>query len=79
MKKLNGMKNFSSLENKKLKNLQAISGGSASNRNSPSEYSTPEGTVHDTDFYTDDVAGEWKYKSRTTLVVGPVEPSLTPP
>jgi len=75
MKKLQGMKSsFSSLENKKLKNLQAITGGSASNRNSPSHYTTPQGDVHDTDFYTDDVAGEWKYKGRTKLFVGEVTP-----
>ncbi|NML70981.1 grasp-with-spasm system A modified peptide [Chryseobacterium sp. RP-3-3] len=73
MKKLQGMKNFSSLENKKLKNLQAITGGSSSNRDSPSQYNTPEGTVSDTDFYTDDVPGEWKYKYR--LSVGPVTPT----
>lgn len=34
MKKLNGMKNFSSLENKKLKNLQSIHGGDDSARTS---------------------------------------------
>ncbi|PIF44503.1 putative peptide modification target (TIGR04139 family) [Chryseobacterium sp. 52] len=77
MKKLNGMKgNFSSLENKKLKNLHVISGGSASNRNSPSQYTTPEGPVSDTDFYTDDVTtGTWVYKSRITVTVGPVTPT----
>ncbi|WP_080778203.1 TIGR04139 family peptide modification target [Chryseobacterium phocaeense] len=73
MKKLQGMKNFSSLENKKLENLQAISGGSASNRNSQSQYPTPEGMVQDTDYYTDDVPGTWVYKSR--LIVGPVTPT----
>lgn len=76
MKKLQGMKkSFSLLENKKLNNLQAISGGSASNRHAPSEYNTPEGRVTDTDFYTDDVPGTWVYKSRTTLLVGPVTPT----
>ena len=73
MKKLQGMKSsFSSLENKKLKNLQAITGGSASNRSAGSQYTTPQGTVYDTDFYTDDVAGEWKYKGRTSVFVGEV-------
>lgn len=74
MKKLQGMKSsFSSLENKKLKNLQAIKGGSASSRNSPSKYTTPQGTVYDTDFYTDNnTPGTWDYKGRTSVFVGEV-------
>lgn len=76
MKKLQGMKNgFSSLENKELQNLQSIRGGSTSNRNSPSQYNSPEGQVNDTDFYTDDVEGTWVYKSRTSILVGPVTPT----
>lgn len=74
MKKLQGMKSsFSSLENKKLKNLQAISGGSASNRNAPSHYTTQQGSVDDTDYYTDDSPGNWKYKGR--LLVGEIAPA----
>lgn len=72
MKKLQGMKSsFSSLENKKLRNLQVIKGGATSNRNAPSEYPTPQGTVQDTDYYTDDSPGKWKYKSR--LIIGEIE------
>lgn len=76
MKKLQGMKSsFSSLENKKLKNLQVITGGTASSRNAPSGYTTPEGEVSDTDYYSDDVAGEWKYKYR--LTIGPIKSFTT--
>ncbi|KPE50185.1 grasp-with-spasm system A modified peptide [Chryseobacterium indologenes] len=73
MKKLQGMKSsFSSLENKKLRNLQVITGGTASSRNAPSEYPTPQGVVQDTDYYTDnDSPGKWKYKSR--LIIGEIE------
>ena len=69
------MKNFSSLENKRLKNLQTISGGSASSRNSPSQYTTSDGQVNDTDFYKDDTAGVWTYSSRTSVMVGPAKPT----
>ncbi|MGG7471453.1 hypothetical protein ACVVIH_19785 [Chryseobacterium arthrosphaerae] len=75
MRKLTGMKNFSSLENKRLKNLQTISGGSASNRSAGSEYNSPDGRVVDTDYYTDDAGGQWSYKGRTTLLVGPAKPT----
>ncbi|MDV7698419.1 grasp-with-spasm system A modified peptide [Chryseobacterium soli] len=75
MKKLTGMKNnFSSLENKKMKNLQSITGGATSNRNAASGYMSSEGPVTDTDYYTDDVSGVWNYKSRTKLTVGAIEP-----
>ncbi len=74
MKKLQGMKSsFSSLENKKLKNLKAISGGTASSRNASSAYNTPQGRVEDTDYYTDDTPGNWKYKGR--LIIGEIAPA----
>lgn len=73
MRKLTGMKNFSSLENKRLKNLQAISGGSASNRSASSGYNTAEGQVYDVDYYTDDASGSWSFKNRVT--VGPIKPT----
>ncbi|MCW3159931.1 grasp-with-spasm system A modified peptide [Chryseobacterium oryctis] len=64
MKKLKGMKsNFSSLENKKLENLQSVKGGSASSRKSPSN----AGGAVDQDYYTDDGSGNWKWVGRHTL------------
>ncbi|WP_294287300.1 grasp-with-spasm system A modified peptide [uncultured Chryseobacterium sp.] len=78
MKKLTGMKkNFSSLENRRLKNLQFITGGAASSRNSPSGYKDANGdNVADTDYYSDDTAGNWKYKGRHSLEVGQLEGSF---
>lgn len=68
MKKLNGMKgDFSSLENKRLKNLQAISGGAASSRSASSGYNGPDGPVYDVDYYTDAVEGTWKYSRRLSV------------
>ncbi len=68
MKKLIGMKkNFSSLENKKLKDLKSIQGGlmaAGSSRKSPSN----AGGQWDQDYYTDNnTAGEWVYAGRHTL------------
>lgn len=77
MKKLTGMKSsFSSLENKKLKNLQSIKGGSASSRNSPSGYIENGQSISDTDKYTDATAGNWKWNGRvmTGELTGSVEP-----
>ena len=77
MKKLTGMKsNFSSFENKKMKSLQSIKGGSASSRNSPSEYWQNGQHVLDTDKYTDATAGEWKYGTR--IVMYEMSSSLEP-
>lgn len=77
MKKLTGMKsNFSSLENKKLKNLQSIRGGSASSRNSPSGYVQNGQTFIDTDKYTDATEGNWKWGGRVS--VGEATSSLEP-
>lgn len=46
MKKLKGMKgDFSSLENKRLRNLQAISGGAGSSRSASSGYNGPDGCI----------------------------------
>lgn len=71
MKKLKGMKNnFSLLENKKLENLQSVKGGFASSRKSESN----AGGNYDQDYYTDDTAGEWKWKGRHSLTVGNLEP-----
>lgn len=64
MKKLIGMKNnFSSLENKRLQNLKAITGGAASSRKAESN----AGGQWDQDYYSDDTAGEWKWVGRHTL------------
>lgn len=77
MKKLTGMKSsFSSLENKKLKNLQSIKGGSASSRTSPSGYVQNGETFIDTDKYIDATAGNWKYNGRVS--VGEATSSLEP-
>ncbi|WP_394674236.1 hypothetical protein [uncultured Chryseobacterium sp.] len=72
MKKLIGMKkNFSSLENKRLQNLKAITGGAASSRNSPSGYIDPNGdNISDVDHYSDETSGNWTYKGRHSLIVG---------
>ncbi|GEN70586.1 TIGR04139 family peptide modification target [Chryseobacterium lathyri] len=53
MKKLNGMKNFSSLENKKLKNLQSIQGGDDSARTS--SQTECGNNCSDTTYYKDGV------------------------
>lgn len=62
MKKLNGMKSLSSLENKKLKDLKSVQGGLywiRSNVSCPSQY--PSGTV---EYDTYESAGG-KYVGRT--------------
>ncbi|REC77615.1 grasp-with-spasm system A modified peptide [Chryseobacterium elymi] len=51
MKKLNGMKNFSSLENKKLKNLQSITGGDDTARTS--NQTICGNNCSDTEYYKD--------------------------
>ncbi|SHG71733.1 TIGR04139 family peptide modification target [Chryseobacterium sp. OV279] len=51
MKKLNGMKNFSSLENKKLKDMQSIHGGDDSARSS--EQTACGSNCSDTAYYKD--------------------------
>ena len=78
MKKLTGMKsNFSSFENKKMKNLQSIKGGSASSRSAPSGYRNSDGTTTvDADVYSDNTPGVWTYKTR--FVVGQATSSLEP-
>ncbi len=77
MKKLIGMKkNFSSLENKRLQNLKAITGGAASSRNSQSGYIENGSQVTDIDYYSDETAGTWTYKGRHTLQVGQLDGSF---
>jgi|GEM_PF-1334069 len=77
MKKLTGMKkSFSSLENKRLQNLKAITGGAGSSRSSRSGYIDNGAQVTDTDYYSDDTSGNWTYKGRHTLQVGQLEGSF---
>lgn len=63
MKNLQGMKNFSSLENKKLKNMQAIHGGDDSARTS--SQSSSGGNSSDTVYYKDGI------KTMTLHIEGP--------
>jgi putative peptide modification target (TIGR04139 family) len=66
MKKLVGMKkNFSSLENKKLKDLKSIVGGGGSSYAIKCNLVNSAG-CSDTDYYNDDGS----YKSRGWLCVG---------
>lgn len=51
MKKLTGMKNFSSLENKQLKDLQSITGGDDTSRTSEPTLCGPN--CSDTAYYKD--------------------------
>lgn len=68
MKKLNGMKkSFSSLENKKLKDLKSVFGGYAIKSNLVNE----QGCT-DTDYY-DDNTGE--YKKRAWLCIDSPSPT----
>ena len=70
MKKLIGMKkSFSSLENKKLKDLKSIQGGllAGGALGSSRSASSNAGGNWDQDYYTDDTAGEWKWAGRHTL------------
>ncbi|MFS4472124.1 TIGR04139 family peptide modification target [Chryseobacterium sp. T20] len=65
MKKLNGMKrDFSSLENKKLKNLQVIKGGEGTNVRT-SEATICGNNCSDTNYFKDGV------KTMTLTVEGP--------
>lgn len=65
MKKLQGMKSsFSSLENKKLKNLQAITGGGATNDRTSSQTECGS-NCSDTAYYKDGV------KTMTLYIDGP--------
>lgn len=67
MKNLKGMKStFSSLENKKLRNLCTIRGGEDSVRTAPSN-AVGEGCA-DEDVYTDagGTRDNWQYKARLT-------------
>lgn len=64
MKKLNGLKkDFSSFENRKLKDLKSVKGGLGSMRAS---YSNAVGEgCYDHDFYSDDSGtGQWTYEGR---------------
>lgn len=63
MKKLQGMKNFSSLENKKLENLQAIHGGDSSARTS--SQTACGNNCSDTAYFKDGV------KTMTLYIEGP--------
>lgn len=63
MKKLSGMKkNFSSLENKKLGDLQSIQGGIGGGSASK-ETSNAWGAGSDTDYYSD-ASGSWVWMGR---------------
>lgn len=63
MKKLQGMKNFSSLENKKLKNMQAIHGGDDTARTK--EPTQCGSNCSDTAYYKDGT------KTMTLYIEGP--------
>lgn len=68
MKKLKSLKNFSSLENKTLKDLKSVQGGrgigAGSSRTAPSN----AGGNTDTDTYFDDTSGTWTYGYRTWYI-----------
>lgn len=70
-KKLTGLKNgFSSFENKKLKDLKDVRGGvsaASSYRVAPNACGSD---CSDTDYYTDDASGNWKFKARL-MISGP--------
>lgn len=62
-------KNFSSLENKKLKDLKTIQGGlHAGGGSSVRKADSNAGGELDSDYYTDATAGVWKWDHR--LYVG---------
>lgn len=73
MKKLKGMKSdFSSLENKRLKNLKSISGGNGTTYAIKCNLINSEGCT-DTDYYNDDGS----YKSRGWFCVGELQSSIS--
>ncbi|GEN75153.1 grasp-with-spasm system A modified peptide [Chryseobacterium hagamense] len=70
MKKLKGLKNnFSSLENKKLKNLNLIQGGKLPGTSTRSAASGAQGAT-DVDYYSDDSSGNWTYVGREIYTIG---------
>lgn len=79
MKKVKGLKkNFSSLENKKLKNLTSIQGGKLPGAGSSrSAQSNAVGTGHyDIDYYNDDAAsGTWVYNGRS--IFDDIQPGMS--
>ncbi|AZI55205.1 grasp-with-spasm system A modified peptide [Epilithonimonas vandammei] len=63
MKKLKKMKNFSSLENKMLKDLKAVQGGIVAG--SSHSAASNAGGNSDTDHYSDASPGVWTFDYRT--------------
>lgn len=64
MKKLKKMKNFSSLENKMLKDLKSVQGGLAIGGGSSRSAGSNAGGNSDTDYYFDASPGVWTYGYR---------------
>jgi len=64
MKKLKSLKNFSSLENKTLKDLKSACGGRAIGAGSSRSAPSNAGGNTDTDYYFDDTPGVWTYGYR---------------
>jgi putative peptide modification target (TIGR04139 family) len=70
MKKVKGLKNnFSSLENKKLKNLTSIQGGKLPGSSTRTAASNAQG-ASDVDHYSDDSTGNWTYVGREIYTIG---------